>query len=116
MDNNLYFESLKNIYRSDYLVDRPKKSEVLRNAKKPGRAVILGGTNNRAILIYSGDDVYLQSYDTLILQYNPKTGALKKLWNDYSVTTLKHINAFMTVINKPGFNKKGWLDFREVTA
>lgn len=114
--NELYFESLKTDYRHDYLTSNPKKGDVLKNARHAGNAFILGGSNNRALIITDGDRVYLQSYDTLILCINRVTGEINKLWYGYSVTTLKHVNAFMQSYNGQQFNKAAWLAFKGVCA
>lgn len=109
-----YFESLKSYQYNEYLTMNPRKKEVLENANIDGRVVILPDSNNRAVTIDDGTKIYLQSYDTLILSVDTLTGEIKKLWDGYSVTTLKHINEFL----KPfgfRFNKKEWLNFNGAT-
>lgn len=109
----MYFESLKGD-RNDYLKKQPTKAGVISASRIDGKKEILKDSNNRALKITTPDAVYLQSYDTLILEV--KNGVIKKLWFDYSVTTLKHINTFMEVytgsINT--FNKKEWENFKEM--
>lgn len=106
-----YFESLKTYeYGSDYLMKSPRKNEVIENARIDGRAVILPNSNNRALIIENDNHIYLQSYDTLILDVDKTMGTLKKLWSGYSVTTLKHINEF-TKRYSMRFCKRSWLDF-----
>ena len=108
-----YFDSITSDY-SDYLIKQPKKADVLNNAKIAGNVSILGDSNNRAIVIKDGNTVYLQSYDTLVLSVNIATGKIKKLWDGYTATTLKHVNAFLKGFNGLQFNKKSWENFTEV--
>lgn len=113
MKNN-YFESLQTNLYNDYLMETPKKQAVIKNANIDGCVVILPDSNNRAVTIDDGTKIYLQSYDTLILSVDTLTGEIKKLWDGYTVTTLKHINEFL----KPfgfRFNKKEWLNFNGAT-
>lgn len=114
MSKNKYFESIAD-YRSNYLTESPRKNDVLNNAKIDGYVVILPNSNNRAITIATENEIFLQSYDTLILSINTTTGEIKKLWNDYSVTTLKHINEFLRGYGLQ-FNKKSWLQFNGGTV
>ena len=93
---------------------RPTKTGVLSSARIDGEKEILKDSNNRALKITTPDAVYLQSYDTLILKV--ENGKIYKLWDGFSTTTLKHINIFMKdytgAINT--FNKKAWLNFKEM--
>lgn len=113
MTNTNYFESITDI-QSGYLVESPRKKDALNNAKIDGYTVILPNSNNRAITIATDDEIFLQSFDTLILSINTTTGEIKKLWDDYSVTTLKHVNEFLRGYGLQ-FNKKSWIDFNGCT-
>lgn len=108
-----YFDSITSD-QSDYLIKQPKKADVLNNAKIAGNVSILGGSNNRALVIKDGNTVYLQSYDTIILSVDISTGTIKKMWDGYTATTLKHVNAFLKGFNGLQFNKKSWENFTEV--
>ena len=108
-----YFDSITSD-RNDYLIKQPKKADVLNNAKIAGNVSILGGSNNRAVVIKDGNTVYLQSYDTIVLSVDILTGTIKKLWDGYTATTLKHVNAFLKGFNGQQFNKKTWENFTEV--
>ena len=108
-----YFDSITDDI-SGYLTETPRKNDVLNNAKIAGNVSILGGSNNRAVVIKDGNTVYLQSYDTIILSVNIATGKIKKLWDGYTATTLKHVNAFLKGFNGQQFNKKSWENFTEV--
>ena len=113
-----YFESISyNDAKREYgyLKENPRKRDALANAQINGDTItILPDSNNRALVIKSGDVVYLQSYDTLILSVNTKTGDIVKMWHDYTTTTLKHINTFFASYNGRKFNKKSWLAFKGV--
>jgi hypothetical protein len=37
-------------------------------------------------------------------------GVFYKLWNGYSVTTLKHVNLFCDFMKIAGFNKREWIE------
>lgn len=56
---------------------------------------------------------YLQSYDTIIcfLSYG---GTFVKLWDGYSATTMRHINAFMDFIRWNEYGGKAWWTHLEV--
>ena len=108
-----YFDSITDD-RSGYLAETPRKNNVINNAKIAGNVSILGGSNNRALVIKDGNTVYLQSYDTIVLSVDILTGTIEKLWNGYTATTLKHVNAFLKGFNGQQFNKKTWENFTEV--
>lgn len=61
----------------------------------------------KAKVIECEEGRYLQSYDTLIcfLSYG---GTFEKLWDGYSATTMRHINAFMRFIGCPSLGGKAW--------
>lgn len=103
----LYYESIKG-WRNDYLMENPKKEAVLQNAKVNGMVNILPNSNNRAVTIETNEKIFLQSYDTVILSVDKETGKIEKFWDGYSVTTMKHINDFLSPYGKK-FNKKAWL-------
>ncbi len=113
MKNN-YFKSLQTNIYNDYLMESPRKKAVLDNAKIDGRVVILPDSNDRAVTIDDGEKIFLQSYDTLILSVNTFTGEVVKMWDGYSVTTLKHINTFLAGFGLH-FNKKTWEQFHGTT-
>lgn len=100
-----YFENLKNYYYNDYLTTSPTKAGAKANAAVSGIVRILPESNNRAVTIETENEIFLQSYDTLIVRKDKKTGEIVKLWNDYTKTTLKHINTFLGT----NYSKKEWL-------
>lgn len=100
-----YFESIAD-YKNGWMTETPKKAEVIANAAVTGTVRLLGGSNNRAVTIETEKEIFLQSYDTLILAKDKATGEIRKLWNEYSKTTLKHINLFLGT----NYNKKDWMN------
>lgn len=52
--------------------------------------------------------IYLQSYSTLVAKI--EGGIFKKMWDDYSNTTMRHINAFLKEFNFHTLTKKEWMD------
>jgi len=97
-----YYESISNEY--GWMAENPKKAEAIKNAAVAGIVRVLSDSNNRAVTIETEKEIFLQSYDTLILVKDKATGEVKKLWNGYSKTTLKHINTFLGA----NLNKKQW--------
>ena len=79
MKNN-YYESIADC-RTGYLLEYPKKADVLNNARIAGQAAILPDSNNRALIIKAGDEIFLQSYDTVIMKVNETTGQIVKFWD-----------------------------------
>ena len=49
----------------------------------------------------------LKSYDTIVCEITAG-GEFVKLWNGYSVTTARHINAFRALYGLPPINKPVW--------
>lgn len=103
-----YFESLKGDYRHDYLTTQPRKADVLVNAIYQGVTAILPNSNNRAVTIETDDNIYLQSYDTIVCYIVKKSGEFVRTWGDYSVTTMKHINTFRAQQGFSKLSKKQW--------
>ena len=53
-------------------------------------------------------EIFLRSYDTLVCYIN-KDGELKRLWDGYSSTTMKHVNDFLKLFELDGGGKKWWM-------
>lgn len=85
-------KGLRNEYKSD---------------KKNG-AFTLDGFNGRAVIIPIENGYILKSYETDVAAI--VGGSFFKLWNGYSVTTMKHINAFRYYFGFPGMNKREWVE------
>lgn len=43
--------------------------------------------------------IVLMSYGTNVLQYNPATLSVRRLWDGYSKTTMRHVLAFCWTLN-----------------
>lgn len=65
--------------------------------KSFNKALVREENANTAILI---------SYNTTVCKI--QNNKLVRLWNDYSATTMRHINAFCTAYNLPPISKKEW--------
>lgn len=52
-------------------------------------------------------EIFLQSYDTLVC-YIDNGGNVKRLWDGYSSTTMKHVNDFLRLFNIAGGGKNWW--------
>lgn len=103
----MYYKNLKTNYRNDYLVKQPTKAGAIANANTAGKVAILENSNNRAVTITTDKGVFLQSYDTTILKI--EGGKITKFWNNYTVTTMKHINTFLVNRGFKALSKKEWL-------
>ena len=63
----------------------------------------------KARVIKEGRKTLLRSYDTIVCGINSK-GNFIRLWDNYSVTTMDHINEFRKQNGMPAINKKEWLE------
>lgn len=50
--------------------------------------------------------IQLKSYDTVVAEV--KDGKFKRLWEGYSATTMKHVNAFIDMLGISGGGKAWW--------
>lgn len=63
--------------------------------------------NNKALVREeNANTAVLISYNTTVCKIQNKK--LVRLWNDYSATTMCHINAFCIAYNLPPISKKEW--------
>ena len=60
------------------------------------------------VLQDASGNVFLQSYDTIVCGI--VNGKFVRYWNDYSVTTMNHINDFRKLYSIPKMNKKAWIN------
>lgn len=58
-----------------------------------------------AIELDSGD-IILRSYDTIVARIH--NGKFERLWNGYSATTMRHVNAFVNAFGITGGGKSWW--------
>ena len=105
-----YFNSITNQY--GWLEKSPTKSAALDNAKKPGRVTMLENSYNRAVVIDTEKETFLQSYDTIILKVDKGARTIEKIWNGYSKTTFKHITDFLRRYGLAAMSKKEWENTR----
>ena len=61
----------------------------------------------KAKIVRTADEEYLQSYETLVAYIN-KRGEFVRLWDDWSVTTMKHVNDVRMAHSLPTLSKKEW--------
>lgn len=59
------------------------------------------------ILYTEQGETLLQSYNTIVCKVTTD-GTFKKLWDGYSVTTMRHVNSFLKVIGISGGGKTWW--------
>lgn len=72
-------------------------------------AVKLDGCGVRAVVLTDADGGrVLRSYNTDVAAW--RGGRLVKLWDGYSVTTLKHVNAFADYVGAARVNKREWIE------
>ena len=62
----------------------------------------------KAIVIEEDNVAYLKSYKTIVAKI--KNGVFSRLWNDYSATTMRHINSFRIHFNMEKISKKEWME------
>ena len=84
-----------------------------RDITKTNKGYALEGFGNRAIVkITDTGDLILQSYYTDVCRYNLKTGEFIKLWEGFSVTTLKHVNIFRRFLALNTISKREWIELK----
>lgn len=69
-----------------------------------GRAKSFYGKAN---VIETDGETLLQSYDTIVCKID-KSGEFVRMWEGYSATTMRHINAFIEMFGIPGGGKTWW--------
>lgn len=98
-------------FRPSYYVDTEDKRELraeYKEDKKRG-AYALDGFNGRAVIIPDDDGEVLKSYYTPVCKITTG-GEFVKLWEGYSATTMKHINAFRTANGFRALSKRAWIE------
>lgn len=88
--------------------DLKEMRKSIREEKQNG-AIILDDFNGRAAIIPTKNGYILKSYYTNVCEI--RNGKFIKLWEGYSNTTLKHINAFCSYLKIPlYFSKREWIE------
>ena len=94
----------------DYLTpddNKELREDVKTRGKYYGHSII-AGTNNKATWYTDSDGAkVLRSYTTDVLKIY--RGRVYKLWEGYSATTAKHINAFLLLNGYAGISKRDWI-------
>lgn len=79
--------------------------------KAENKGYALEGFGGRAIIkITDNGNLILQSYYTDVCMYDIKADKFTKLWNGFSVTTLKHINIFRRFLALNTISKREWIE------
>lgn len=73
----------------------------------------LKGFGNSAIIIPTEHGFILQSYYTEVCEVL-SNGEFVKLWNGYSSTTMKHINAFRHYFGMVALSKREWIELETI--
>lgn len=110
MTNKEYKEKRDSIYQFNFW-DHLTSDEIrqIRNDRKASNAAPLPGANYRAYIRKDGENRFtLVSYFTDVCAIAGTD--FIKLWDGYSATTMKHINAFCDLIGRAGFNKRSWIE------
>ena len=63
----------------------------------------------KAKVVASDTVVWLYSDNTLVCAYIPETLEFKRIWNGYSATTMRHVNAFGGMYYMKPLSKADWL-------
>ena len=94
-------------YPSRYM-NADELKELRRTNKAINNAETLDGFNGRAVLIPVNGGILLKSYNTIVC--GVFGGEFVKLWDGFSVTTLKHINLLRANGGMPAFSKREWIE------
>lgn len=109
--NELYtFEHYNGYYCSTYMDGNDIKElrQEIKKDKKENAGIVLDDFNNRAVIIPTNNGYILKSYYTNVCEI--RGGKFIKLWGGFSVTTLKHINAFRKHFNLDTLSKREWIE------
>lgn len=92
------------------MMDSAELKEMRKERKKEYKngGFTLDGFGVRAVIIPIENGYILKSYNTEVAAI--VGGSFFKLWNGYSVTTMKHINAFRYYFGFPWMNKREWVE------
>lgn len=62
----------------------------------------------KAVVKSVGNKVILQSYNTDVAEFDKDTHTLRRLWDGYSATSVRHINSFTHYCGLDVGGKKWW--------
>ena len=111
--NELYtFEHYNgfSFYPNRYMTSEDLKEmrQEYKNDKKENKAFALDEFGNRAVIIPTKNGSILKSYYTEVCKI--ENGEFIKLWAGFSVTTLKHINAYRKHYGLEQLSKRAWIE------
>lgn len=101
------FEKYNGWHTTRYM-DSNDIKDLRKDLRKEKNSFTLDGFNNRAVVIKTEDGWILRSYYTEVAKMYQ--GKFIRLWDGYSNTTLKHINAFRSYLGLPGLSKREWIE------
>jgi hypothetical protein len=58
------------------------------------------------VIEHDNGDIELKSYNTIVARI--RDGKFERLWDDYSATTMRHINSFIRTFGIDGGGKAWW--------
>lgn len=98
----------------DFLMNY-EKTDLRKDIKSRMRngQIVLEGFNNRASIKPVKGGYVLVSYYTEVCSCID--GVFHRLWDGYSVTTLKHVNLFCDFVGVSGFSKRAWIETKTET-
>lgn len=100
-------------YRPSYYMDSNDLKEMRREYKEittDKKAFTLNGFGGRALIIPADNGWFiLRSYYTDVCRINID-GTFEKLWDGFSVTTLKHVNIFRAFMALNTLSKRDWIE------
>ena len=62
----------------------------------------------KAYVLETNEWYFLKSYNTYVCGVKKSDMTIYKMWDDYSATTMRHINAFLTYLGCPDGGKAWW--------
>lgn len=68
----------------------------------------------KAHIVEKEDGIYLLSYSTFVCRI--VNGIFQRLWDDYSATTMRHVNSFLDEFGIEGGGKAWWEKQEVVTV
>ena len=104
-----YFSRANRYMKPDDLKEMRTEYKELKANKK---AFALDGFGGRALIIPTETGYILQSYYTEVAEI--RNGDFLKLWDGFSVTTLKHINIFRQFLGMNTLSKREWIELETV--
>lgn len=91
-----------------YAMDSNDLRDLRNEYKQDSRYHVVEKISDRAIVIKDNYNIhYLKSYYTTVAAI--ADGKFYKLWEGYSATTMKHINAFLQMHGFPTISKHDWV-------